>query len=236
MTGNYEKDRKPTPLTDRLFPPNPRVDFVAPPEIPFALFEYQSRALKELYEITGIEEIDMSQALKIIGVDMASGPDQCGQALAVASGKHVVLITGERTSVDREWINGLNANRKADRECLAMALTMLAEARGAKVERMDTPATAEFGGQGIDLRISNMGVGCMVYIDNIDGGTRTLISWYNSEYTARNFTTRFCVCVGSSNDHRPHHKATSLPADWYSLAMYLDGGLLLASRGSAFDS
>ena len=53
-------------------------------------------------------------------------------------------------------------------------------------------------------------------------------------YPARNFTSRFCVNVGDLGRSRPHHKATSHPQDWYSLAMLLDAGLCLAASREAF--
>lgn len=62
-----------------------------------------------------------------------------------------------------------------------------------------------------------------------------LISWYNTRRYARNFTTRFSDAVSGSNRNRPHHKETSQPSDWYSLAMMLDAGLCLAARGEAFE-
>lgn len=173
--------------------------------------------------------------LTFIGVDLATGPDVGAVAIASRKGTHVVMVTGENPSIDRLWISGLNANRKPDRETLAMAFTMIAENRGATVERRDEAANPGYSGQGIALRISCMGVGAMVDIDNIHGGVYALVHWHNSECRGRTFTTRFCNCVGADNAGRAHHKATSFPSDWYSLAMFLDAGLMLAARGEAFD-
>ena len=51
---------------------------------------------------------------------------------------------------------------------------------------------------------------------------------------ACDFTPRFCRGVLDLGSKYTFHKATSLPGDWYSLAMALDGGLMLAARGEAF--
>jgi hypothetical protein len=139
-----------------------------------------------------------------------------------------------RLVVDRAELNGKHAGRKVDREFIARALVALAEVRGAEVERHDTTPTAGFCGAGIDLRFKLDGVGATVSIDNLHGGRYSIVSWYNTKHPARNFTTRFCGMVGDVVKSRPHHKATSCPADWYSLAMMLDAGLCLAARGEAF--
>jgi len=133
------------------------------------------------------------------------------------------------------WINPLKASRKLDRELLASALLALAERHGAEVERQDTPRNPGYSGAGIDLRFELNGVGAMVGIDDLHGGEYSLISWFNTKYPSRNFTTRFCVCVGDTPSRIPHHKATSCPADWFSLAMFLDAGLMLAARGGALE-
>lgn len=133
------------------------------------------------------------------------------------------------------WINPLKASRKLDRELLASALLALAERQGAEVERRDTPRNPGYSGAGIDLKFELGGVGARVSIDDLHGGDHALISWFNTQYPARNFTTRFCVCVGDHGQFKPHHKATSCPADWFSLAMFLDGGLMLAAREQAFE-
>ena len=128
------------------------------------------------------------------------------------------------------WINPLKASRKLDRELLASALLALAERQGAEVERRDTPRNPGYSGAGIDLKFELGGVGARASI--VD---HALISWFNTQYPSRNFTTRFCVCVGDLGQFKPHHKATSCPADWFSLAMFLEGGLMLAARGEAFE-
>jgi len=137
--------------------------------------------------------------------------------------------------IDREILNSKVASRKLDREMLASALLALAERQGAEVERRDTPRNPGYSGAGIDLRFELNGVGARVSIDDLHGGKYSLISWFNTQYPSRKFTTRFCVCTGDLLKHRPHHKATSCPADWYSLAMFLEGGLMLAARGGAFE-
>lgn len=172
------------------------------------------------------------KGLSFIGLDFANGPDKL--ALAVCQGAHVVLTAGETVTVDRAWLNDWSAKRKHGREVLALIFEVIATNRGATVEKIEGAANPGFHGQSIDLRISCNGVGVMLDIDNIHGGDTALLHWHNIEYPARNFTSRFCAVVGSSSSAKPHHKATSFPADWYSLAMQLDGGLMLAARGAAF--
>lgn len=151
-------------------------------------------------------------------------------------GKHPALAAPYgRLEIDRELLNQCNAGRKGDREFIAATLLHLVGRHGAEVTRQDTPANPGYSGQGIDLAFSLNGVGAMFEIDNLHGGNYALISWFNSKYPARNFTTRFSVCVGDLPNSRPHHKATSCPADWFSLAMFLDGGLMLAARDQAFE-
>lgn len=170
-----------------------------------------------------------------MGVDLATKPDVQMATISARGGQVMFTAGGGILDINRLWINGQNANRAPEREVLAMAFTLLAEARGATVERRDSEATPGFSGKGIDLLISLNGVGAMVDIDNLHGGMFALIHWYNSECRARTFSPRFCVTTGGREPYRMHHKATSFPADWYSLAMFLDGGLLLAARGEAFD-
>lgn len=152
----------------------------------------------------------------IIGVDLATEPD----------------MTAIR--IEREVINGLNGAHKYDRLALAHVLTVMGEARGAKVERRDDGPNPGYHGHSITLRFDLAGVGAMVDIDNLHGGHYALVHWYNTEHPAQDFTTRFCMLIGDPSKTRPHHKATSCPADWYSLAMNLDAGLCLAARGEAF--
>lgn len=171
-----------------------------------------------------------------VGADFASGPDMT--AIAVRQGARVVMTAasdGTGTRIEREWINPLCASRKAEREVLAMAFETIARAHGAEIVRRETTPTAGYCGAGIDLKISRGGVGALLSIDNLHGGTYAIISWHNTEYPARNFTSRFCVNVGDRGQSRPHHKSTSCPDDWYSLAMFLDAGLYLAARGEAFE-
>lgn len=137
--------------------------------------------------------------------------------------------------INQETLNAKSASRKADREFITAELVRIAEKQGAEVERRDTPRNPGYSGAGIDLKFELGGVGARVSIDDLHGGDHALISWFNTQYPARNFTTRFSVCVGDLSKPRPHHKATSCPADWFSLAMFLDGGLMLAAREQAFE-
>lgn len=169
----------------------------------------------------------------IVGVDLASKPDKV--SLAVVGPKGVQMV------VDRDTLNAKCASRKADREFIARALIGLMGRHGAQVERRDDGPNPGYHGASIALRFSLNGVGAMLDIDNLHGGDWALISWHNTEYPARNFTSRFCVNVGDlayrvipDRPPRPHHKATSHPRDWYSLAMMLDAGLCLAAGGEAF--
>lgn len=107
---------------------------------------------------------------------------------------------------------------------------------GAQVERRDEPRNPGYHGVGIHLSFTLNGVGAMLDIDNLLGVSTSLIHWYGTERGARNYSSRFNICVGASSSGRPHHKATSFPGDWYSLAMNLDAGLLLAARGEAFQA
>lgn len=167
------------------------------------------------------------------GVDLATRPD--ASAVQIRAGAVTVAeCSPDRLTIDRDWINGLVASRKGSREALAQLFTGIGQRHGAEVEWNDSPATPGFSGQGIDLHFELNGVGAMVDVDNLFGGERTLISWHNTKHPARDFTARFCVCVGEHGNFRPHHKATSQPSDWYSLAMMLDAGLMLATRGQAF--
>lgn len=169
----------------------------------------------------------MSQRNVMIGVDLASKPDKV--SLAIMGPKGVQMV------VDRDDLNARCASRKADREFIARALIGLMERHGAQVERRDDGPNPGYHGASIALRFSLNGVGAMLDIDNLHGGDWSLIHWHNTEHPARNFTTRFCVNVGNLGRSRPHHKATSHPQDWYSLAMLLDAGLCLAARGDAFE-
>lgn len=130
--------------------------------------------------------------------------------------------------------NSLRASRQHDRTLIADHLTELATVHGASVERTHSNGTPGYCGQGIDLRIECKGVGAMVDISDLHGGEWVLISWYGTEHRGRNFTSAFSLAVRDGGNGRPHHKATSHPRDWSSLAKMLDGGLMLAARGEAF--
>jgi len=157
---------------------------------------------------------------------LASKPDKVSFAIIGPEGVQMV--------VDRDDLNARCASRKADREFIARALIGLMKRHGAQVERRDDGPNPWYRAS-IALRFSLNGVGAMLDIDNLHGGDWSLIHWHNTEHPARNFTTRFCVNVGDLGRSRPHHKATSQPQDWYSLAMLLDAGLCLAARGDAFE-
>lgn len=161
-----------------------------------------------------------------LNIDLASGEDR--MSLAIMRGSKVHMI------VDRDTLNKSDAGRKSGREYIAEAICAIVERHGATVERHESPTVVGFGGAGIDLRFSLKGVGAMIDIDDLFGGSRSLIHWHNTEYPSRNFTTRFCRLVGSDCLRRPFPKATSRPADWYSLAMRLDAGLCLALANEAF--
>lgn len=154
--------------------------------------------------------------INIIGIDLANKPDMTAIRL------------------EQGLVNKLNASHKHDRLALAHVLTTIGEARSAKVERREDGPNPGYHGHSIALRFDLAGVGAMVDIDNLHGGSYALVHWYNTQYPVRYFTTRFCVMIGDLAKARPHHKATSCPADWYSLAMHLDAGLCLAFRGEAF--
>lgn len=132
-----------------------------------------------------------------------------------------------------EALNLLTASRRADREKLAEVLTGMALRHGASVERRDRPAN-RICGQSIRLSFECNNVGAMVGIDDVHGGAWALVHWYNDGSPVRNFTTAFNLAVKSGGNSWPHHKVTSHPRDWYSLAKLLDAGLLLAARGEAF--
>lgn len=149
---------------------------------------------------------------------------------------------GMDLAIDRDWINGLNAGRKADRQLLTMALETIARAHGAVIERRDEKPVPGYSGASIYLRMTIGGVGVQTSISNLHGGYQGLASWFN-DYSdghrgARDFSGRFAVAVGdgtSISSGRRHHKATSCGPDWYSLAKAIDAGLMLAARGDAFE-
>lgn len=133
-------------------------------------------------------------------------------------------------------LNQKNASRKADRDFIARVLIDIAQKHGAQFERREEPRNIGFHGAGIHLHFTLNGVGAMIDIDDLHGGDWALIHWHGTERGAKNYSSRFNTCVGATNGGRPHHKATSHPGDWYSLAMNLDAGLLLAARGEAFQA
>jgi hypothetical protein len=146
------------------------------------------------------------------------------------------LYVGDGMYLGRESFDALKAGQKRGREMLANALTDIATKHGASVERKHSSATRGYCGQSIDLRIACKGVGAMIDINDLHGGEWVLIHWFNADHEGHKFTSRFGTVVGSGGNGRPHHKATSHPRDWYSLAMMLDGGLQLAARGEAFEA
>lgn len=178
-------------------------------------------------------------------MDFARGPDKTGGIVRL--GLVTMLKAGgdDPAYIDREWINGLNANRKPDREALAMAFTTIANAHGATVERRDIEPNPGFRGCSIDLTISCGGVGAVVDFSNLYGGTHSLISWY-TDYSvklserrgAMLFSQRFALDVGDGNTLRGgglHNKATTCCATWEGLAISFDKGLRKAARGEAFE-
>ena len=130
--------------------------------------------------------------------------------------------------VDRDTLNNCRASRKKDREYIARAVLAIVERHGSQVEQIDDRGE-------ITLRLSLEGVGALIHIDAVHGGAWSLIHWHNAGFPCRNFSKRFNAIVGGLLKSRPHHKATSSPNDWYSLAMLLDGGLCLAARNEAFE-
>lgn len=163
----------------------------------------------------------------VMGCDMARGSDDASLAIV---GNEGVLLT-----VSRSEMNAKSARRKADREFLARVIVALMSRHDAIVERRDEPRNPGYSGASIVLKFSLNGVGATFDIDDLHGGDWAIIDWYNTGHPVRNFSPRFHVVTGNKPPHRPHHKATSIPHNWYSLAMMLDAGLCLAARGDAFD-
>lgn len=173
------------------------------------------------------------------GIDLGAGPDRSAVVLRRDT-KLLLLAGGENpATIDRDWINGLNAGRKVDREQLALALDAIATVHGAKIERRDDRPNPGYRGCSIYLRITLNGVGASVSLDNLHGGSLALIHWYN-DYgdggrECRDLTSRFASAVRASSGRSPH-KATSCCDDWHALATALDRGLCLAARGEAFET
>lgn len=137
---------------------------------------------------------------------------------------------------NREAFNLLSASRKGERETIANMLQRIADERGATVtERREEPRNPGYNGAGIVMHFECNGVGAMIDIDDLHGGKWVLIHWFNTAHPARLFSAKFQRHCGDNGQSRPHHKATSHPRDWYSLAMMLDAGLMLAARGEAFE-
>lgn len=170
---------------------------------------------------------------RLIGVDLARG--EGWGAIAISKGTLVVLAAaaGGPALVNPEWINNLNAGRKADREVLATAFETIARAHGATIERREDKPNPGFRGCEISLRIALNGVGAHVDFSDLHGGSQALIHWFNTEYPARDLTQHFAVAVRAGGN-RSSHKATSFSDDWYGLAMAFDAGLQSAARGEAF--
>lgn len=142
---------------------------------------------------------------------------------------------GKIMEISRNQLNACNASRKTERTRIADTLEFIAKERGASVERREEPAITGYSGQGIVMHFTCNGVGAMIDVDDLHGGQWALISWFNTDHPARLFSARFQRHCGDKGQTRLHHKATSQPADWYSLAMMLDAGLMLAARGEAFE-
>lgn len=180
----------------------------------------------------------MSKLKKVIvGVDLAKGGDM--NAAVIYQGERIVLgaAAGGPAVIDREWINGFNAGRKADREALALALETIATAHGATVKRQERGPNRGYHGGSIGLQIALNGVGAMIDVNNIHGGAYALIHWHNDYsdgFKCRDFTSRFAAAVRAFSGRSPH-KATTGGADWFALATALDAGLCMAARGEAFE-
>ena len=127
----------------------------------------------------------------------------------------------------------MNASRKADREAIAASFKAVADKFGAEVLRRDEGPNLGYHGASIYLHFNLHGVGAQVSIDDLHGGEGGLISWFNTDYPARNFTSGFNAAVGDQGMARPHHKATS-SGYWDLLAARLQAGLRHAANKTAF--
>lgn len=157
--------------------------------------------------------------MTISGIDLASGKDRL--VLSIMRGDKLLMV------IDRNDLNAKRASRKSDREFIARALCAIVERHGATV------TCTEQRWREVALDFDLNGVGALVHIDDCFGGYRSLVHWYCRG--GSKFSKRFCRMIGDLRHGRPHHKATSCPSDWYSLAMFLDAGLCLAARGEAFE-
>ncbi len=139
----------------------------------------------------------------------------------------------------------MNASRKKDREAIAALMIATATDLGATVERRDLPRNPGYRGQSITLDFALNGVGAMLSINDLHGGDRALISWYNARECSppeegfpfgrsppvRDFSPTFNARVGSFQP-RPHHKVTS-SGSWQWLQVCLDTGFRLARENKA---
>jgi len=137
--------------------------------------------------------------------------------------------------LNRDKLNSMTVGRKADREYITAELLKIASNRGATAERREEPRNIGYHGAGIHLEFRNNGVGAMIDVDDLHGGKYVCIHWFNSNFPARNFTWQFERGVLAVSRMHVFHKATSIPQDWFSLAMALDAGLMLAQRGEALE-
>lgn len=139
------------------------------------------------------------------------------------------------SDLNRDKLNSMNAGRKADREYITAELLKIASNRGASAECREEPRNIGYHGATIHLEFRSNGVGAMIDVDNLYEGQCTCIHWFNSNFPVQNFTRQFKSGVLAVSRMRAFHKATSIPPDWFSLAMALDAGLMLAQRGEALE-
>jgi hypothetical protein len=128
------------------------------------------------------------------------------------------------------------ARNAKGRAAIVASLLAVADKFGATVERRDDSAHAGYSGPETVLNIRLNGVGALIGVSDLHerhGFNGALISWHNTEYPPRNFTSGFNCAVGDSGSARPHHKATS-SAEWDLLAARLQAGLRHAFNGTAF--
>lgn len=145
------------------------------------------------------------------------------------------IYVGDGHYLCDDSFNALRGGRQEDREAIAWGLRFIAGRHGAALSQHHTEAVGGVVGMGLSLDFSLNGVGAFCSIDSLFEGKTSVLSWHNTEYPLRNFTTAFCEAIGSPQQFGPYHKATSAPLDWYSLAKLLDAGLCLAARGEALE-
>jgi hypothetical protein len=130
----------------------------------------------------------------------------------------------------------MKASRKADRLAITASFRAVADKFSATVKQREETPNPGCCGAGIFMSFALNGVGAQVSIDDLherhgsDGG---LISWFNTNYPSRHFTSGFNVAVGEHGSARPHHKATSI-GSWDMLAARLQAGLRHAANGTVF--